>query len=200
MANTQATFGFKHIGFLPGYAPDFQLTPVAIQSSYATKIGLGDPVTKSSSTSPYIIQATAANATTQPIIGIFQGCYYIPAGGGVPTWSPSWPGASQSQDATGYVINAPGAQFLVATLLTAVTSATLGQAVNFTGGTPATSGFSIATIDQATATSTGTTVSLLPFKIVSLYQSVGNGTDPTTNYNWAVVTFNFQQYKTLAAF
>ena len=201
MANTQAQFGFKHIGFLPGYNPDYQLTPVAIQSTYATLIGLGDPVMKSASTSPYIIQATGALAPTQPIIGIFQGCYYVPAGGGAPVWSPYWPGA-QAQNGTGYVINSPGAQFLVAALQTAVSSAQIGAAVNFTTGAPTTTGggFSVATIDESTATSTGTTVSQLPFKIVALYPGVGNGSDPTTNYNWAIVTFNFQQYKTLAAF
>ena len=195
MANTQAQFGFKHLGYLSGGAPDYQLRTYAVQSTNATKIGFGDPVIMAAGTaaSPYIIQATGALATTQPIVGIFQGCEYIPSGGGAPAWSPFYPG-SVAQDAIAYVIDAPNAQFLVATLQTAVTSAMIGQVVNFTTGACATvgGGFSIATIDQSTATSSGTTTSVLPFRIIGLYAGVGNGSDPTTNYNWAIVAFNYQ--------
>jgi hypothetical protein len=201
MANTQAQYGFKHIGFLSGGAPDYQQSPRLIQSTYSTKIGFGDPVIRSTSTSQYIIQATPALATAQPIEGIFVGCQYTPSGGlGIPQWSPFWPGAAAA-DATGYVIDAPNALFLVAALNTAIVTSNLGNAVNFTGGVPSTTGggYSIATIDQATATSTGTTASLLPFKIVQLYQGIGNGSDPSTAYNWAVVTFNFQTWKSFAA-
>ena len=56
-------------------------------------------------------------------------------------------------------------------------------------------GLAIATIDQSTATSSGTTVQLLPFRITGLYPGVGNGSDPTTAYNWAVVGFNFQLFR-----
>jgi len=35
----------------------------------------------------------------------------------------------------------------------------------------------------------------LPFQIVQLYQGIGNGSDPTTAYNWAVVTFNNQRFR-----
>lgn len=195
MANTQAQFGFQEYGFLPGFAPDYQLAHFTISSSNATLIGNGDPVCYAAATTgtPFIIQATGALATTQPIIGIFRGCYYVPSGGGTVVWSPYWPGASAT-NATAYVSNSPGALFKVAALQTAVTSSNIGQAVNFTTGAPATTGagYSVATIDQSTATSSGTTTSLLPFRIVDLYQGIGNGSDPTTNYNWAIVSFNFQ--------
>jgi len=213
MANTQATFGFKHIGYLGGGAPDYQMSVRAIQSTYGTKIGFGDPVIRSTTSTAYIIQATGTLATSNPIEGIFVGCVYTPASGlQIPTWSPSYPAPSAAADVTAYVIDAPNALFLVATLQTAVTSALIGQVVNFTTGTPSTVGgqYSVATIDQATATgvNSGTAVSALPFKIVGLYGSnsnigalsnqfggVGNGTDPTTSYNWAIVTFNNQVNK-----
>lgn len=193
MANTQAQFGFQQFGYLPGSAPDYQLSSFAIQSTYATLIGNGDPVIYSTSSSPYIIQATGALATTMPILGIFQGCWYSPTANSAPVWSPYWPG-SQATNATAYVVTAPGALFRVATLQTAVTTANIGNVVNFTTGTPSTvgAGLSVATIDQSTATSTGTTTSVLPFRIVGLYPGVGNGSDPTTNYNWAIVGFNYQ--------
>jgi len=196
VANTQSQFGFKQYGYSPGGAPDYQLSAYTIQSTNATPIGFGDPVIIANATSPYIIQATGALATTTPIIGIFQGCWYSPTANSAPIWSPYFPG-STSTNATAYVIDAPNALFLVATLQTAVTTANIGNVINFTTGTPSTVGgaYSVATIDQSTATTTGTTASLLPFRIVKLYPGVGNGSDPTTNYNWAVVAFNYQLYR-----
>lgn len=199
MANTAANFGFKHLGYLGGGAPDYQYSTYAISSSNATAIGFGDPVGYTNTTSPYITQYTAALATTIPMVGIFYGCTYQPTGGGAPVFSPFWPG-SQGSNATAYVIDAPNARFLVATLNTAVTSANIGNLITFNNGSCSTtgSGFSTATIDQATATSTGTTTSILPFRILQLYQGVGNGADPTTPFNWAIVGFNFQLNRSFA--
>lgn len=199
MANTQAAFGFKHIGYGSGAAPDYQLTSRAIQSTNSTKIGFGDPVVKATATSPYIVQAVGSTVVTSPIVGIFQGCSYTPAGGS-PTWSPFWPGAA-AVDATAYILDAPNAQFLVATLLTAIVTSAIGQTVTFTGTVPATTGggFSSATVDAATlGTTGGTAASFLPFRIVSMYQGVGNGSDLTSNYNWVVVGFNFETQRALS--
>ena len=208
MANTQATFGFKPIGYLSGGSPDFQLSTRAISKTNATAIGFGDPVVRVNATSPYITQGAAS--TSSPIEGIFQGCYYIPTGGGAPVWSPGWPGVTVAADATAYIIDAPNAQFLVATLLTSITTGQIGQVVNYNIGTASTTGamMSGATIDQSTATSTalGTTYSGQPFRIVNVYGGtgnfggVGNGTDTTTNYNWVIVGFNNQINRTLGGF
>lgn len=200
MANTQARFGFKHIGFLSGGSPDYQLTTRALQSTYSTFIGLGDPIVKLNATSNYVVQATGTTIMGAPLVGIFQGCQYTPAGG-VPTWSPYWPGAAAA-DAVAYIIDAPNALFLVATTLTAIATGAIGECAAFTGGVPATTGggFSIATLDAATIGTTtvvGTAVSSLPFRVVSMYQGVGNGSDPTTNYNWVVVGFNNQINRSL---
>ncbi len=193
MANTAATFGFKHIGYLGGGAPDYQLTPYTIASTYATNIGFGDPVLLTTAgPTGTVIQATGALATTVPILGIFQGCE-LQTAGNAPTWSPFWPGAA-AVNATAYVIDAPNAKFLVAATNTAISSTNIGWACNFTTGSPNTTGggFSIATIDQSTATALGTTASTAPFKILQLYPGVGNGSDPTTAFNWVIVGFNFQ--------
>jgi hypothetical protein len=198
MANSQATFGFRHIGYLSGAGPDYQLTTRAIQSSNTTKIGFGDPVVKANATSNYIIQAVGTTVVTTPIIGIFQGCQYTPSGG-IPTWSPYWPGAA-AVDAVAYIMDAPNALFLAATFLTAIATGAIGQTVAFTGTVPNTTGggFSSATLDAATlGTAGGTAASFLPFRIVSMYPGVGNGSDPTTNYNWVVVGFNFESNRAL---
>lgn len=189
MANTQSAFGFRHIGFLSGAGPDYQLATRAIQSTNATKIYFGDPVIKQAN-SAYILQCSTATNTTV-IEGIFQGCVYTPAGG-TATWSPYWPGAAAA-DATAYIINAPNALFLAAALNTAVSSANVGNGITFNLGTGSTvgGGFSGATVDQSTLSTSAAS----PFQVYSLYQGVGNGSDPTTAYNWVVVTFANQRFK-----
>jgi hypothetical protein len=192
MANVQAAFGFRHIGYLPGGAPDYQQLTRQIQSSNATKIFMGDPVIKSTGTN-YIVQA-ANNTTT--LEGIFVGCNYVPTGGTLTLQpSPFWVGSAAS-DATGYVINAPNALFLAACLNTAIVTANIGQMVGFAIGTGSTAGgaFSGATVDQSTL-STSTATTTLPFQVFDLYKGVGNGSDPTTPYNWVVLTFNNQRFR-----
>lgn len=191
MANTQQQFGFQHVGYLPGYAPDMAPMRMAIQSSYATKIWFGDPVIKSAS-SQYITPASGTGNLTA-IAGIFQGCFYVPSGGGAPVYSPFWP-ASQQSDATALVISAPGAIFRAAALLTAIPATAVGQNIGFStgaGGTSIGAGLSTFTLDQSTLT----TGSGAPFQIVDLVQSVGNGTDATTNFNQVIVTFNNQRFR-----
>ncbi len=188
MANVQSSFGFRHIGYLSGGAPDYQLATRLIQSTNTTKIFRGDPVVKNPTTG-YIIQA--ATGTTQIIEGVFDGCVYTPTGG-VPTWSPYWPGAA-AVDATAYIINAPNALFLAAALNTAIAVSNVGANIGFSIGTGSTvgGGFSGATIDQSTATA-----GAVGFQVYSLYQGIGNGSDTTTAYNWAVVTFNNERFRT----
>jgi hypothetical protein len=196
MANTQAQFGFKHIGYLSGAGPDYQQQTRAILKTNLTAIGFGDPVQRTNATSPYIVRGDAS--TTQPIEGIFVGCTYQ-VSGQAQVWSPFWPGVTAASDPVAYVIDAPNALFLAATLLTAIVSSNIGNVVNYTTGTPSIvgGGYSIATLDQATlSTAGGTTMSAMPFKVVSLYQGIGNGADAASNFNWVVVKFNNQIFNT----
>lgn len=222
MANSTATFGFKHIGYVgSGAPPTYGLSIRAIQSTLASVIGLGDPVIKVSAASPYIQTATtgqfalanAATATTLPLEGVFAGCQYTPKTGGGVVWSPFWPGAASATDAVAYIVDSADAQFLVATLNTAITSSNIGELVNFTtnGGTTNTfTGLSPMVVDQSTMTTAAGTANatVFPFRIVGLYGpsfgnfgtanypgqfgAVGNGSDPTSNNNWVIVTFNNQ--------
>ena len=192
MANTQASFGFKHIGFLPGYAPDYQLTTRNIQSSYASSIFFGDPVIKSAA-SKYIAQALGTGNVTA-LEGVFQGCSYVPKGGGAPVFAPWFPGSVQT-DATAYLLAAPGALFLAAALLTPIPATAIGNNIGYStgaGGTTVGAGFSTYTVDQGTII----TAAAAPFQIVDMYSSkgIGNGSDDTTNYNWVIVTFNSQRF------
>lgn len=196
MANTQATFGFRHIGYTSGGAPDFQLATGLILSTNTTKIFRGDPVVIDPTTGK-IQQQT--NGTTGKVDGIFDGCVYTPVGG-TPVWSPFWPGAGASVDATAYIVNAPNALFLAAALNTSLVTANIGENVGFAIGTGNTgNGFSAATVDQSTLT----TLTTSPFRVVAPctpqgnFGVIGNGGDPTTPYGWCVVTFNNSNFKTL---
>ena len=189
MANVQAAFGFRHIGFLSGGAPDYQQSPYSILSTNATKIFFGDPVIIDPTSG--LLQQLAA--TTTQLVGVFVGCVFTPVGGlAVPQWSPYWPGAAASV-ATAYVIDAPNAVFLAAALNTAIVTANIGEniTVNIGTGSQVGGGFSGATLDQAGLT----TATPAPFKIVGLYNGIGNGSDPSTAYNWVRVAFNNQQFR-----
>jgi hypothetical protein len=194
VANTQVKFGFRHIGYLGGGAPDYQLSTGKILAANATKIFRGDPVSRNAATGN--IEQAAAGATT--VVGIFDGCMYTPVGG-TPQWSPFWPGAAGS-DATAYIIDAPNAVFMAAALSTSIVRANIGENVNFNIGVGNTvNGFSAATVDQATLGVTAT----LPFRVIAPvttdgnYGVVGNGADPTTPFGWCIVTFNNQNFKQL---
>lgn len=193
MANTQATFGFRHIGYLGGGSPDFQLSTGVIASGNTTKIFRGDPVVRTPATG----KIAQGSNNTETLAGIFDGCLYTPVGG-TPVWSPFWPGAGASVDATAYIIDAPNAVFLAAALNTSLVLANVGENVGYTIGTGnTTTGFSAATVDQASLNTTLT----LPFRVIAPvttsgnYGVVGNGSDPTTPFGWAIVTFNSQNFK-----
>lgn len=194
MANTQAAFGFRHIGYLGGGSPDYQLSTGLILSSNTTKIFRGDPVVRTVSTG----KIAQASNNTETIVGIFDGCMYTPVGG-PPTWLPYWPGAA-AVDATAYFIDAPNALFMAAALNTSIVTANIGENVGYAIGTGnTTNGFSGATIDQSTLNTTNT----LPFRVVAPvttsgnFGQIGNGSDPSTAYGWAVVAFNSQNFKQL---
>lgn len=186
MSNTTGFMGFKHIGFLPGYAPDYQLQALTVGSGNATAIYRGDPVVFSSGV------IVAATSTSNPVHGIMDGATYIDSSGNT-KWSPYCPA---SQTATVYILSAPGAMFLAQTLTTSVVTSNINSNISFAVGSGTTigGGFSGYFIDQKTAGTTNTQ----PFRIVGLASTIlpagVNGTDNTTNNNMAVVTFNSQDF------
>lgn len=195
MANTLAPFGFKHVGYLEGQAPNFAPQPRQIAYNNGTAIYRGDPVV--SLGTGYIAQATAG--TTQ-IAGVFDSCTYLSSAQGRQVWSNYWPGSdvASGQVVTAYVITSPQAVFLAQSNGTAIGLADVGANVNFAIGTGSSigGGFSGATIDQTTIATTNT----LPFRIYQLAASpayLGNGSDSSTSYNYALVTFNNQDFKSL---
>jgi hypothetical protein len=199
MSNTFAPFGFSQIGGNPGAAPNFEQAAFTILYSDTNKIYTGDPVKLGSG--GYIAAWTAGTAVSQ-MVGIFVGCEYLSTSQGRVVWSPYWPGsdvASSAQSSiVAYVIPcSPGAapRFVVQTgnsntTASAVTQADVGQNADVAMGTGSTlSGRSGAYLDMYTAGTTST----LPFRIISLYPGVGNGSDAASANNWVIVEANTLQ-------
>lgn len=194
MANVLAPFGFRWAQQLGGVAPNAAQKMRRISASYATAIFHGDPVT--SQASGYIQRSAAG--TTQ-IAGIFAGCKYVSLSQGRTVWNNYWPGSDAASDPEAYIIDDPKSVFMVQANGGPVALADVGSNANFALGTgiPA-SGMSGATLDAGTVATTNT----LPFRIVGyvgdgVFPGVGNGSDPTTAYNYVFVTFNNQDFNVL---
>jgi len=199
MSNTFAPFGFSQVGGNAGAAPNFEQAAYPILYSDSTKIYTGDPVKIASN--GYITAWTVGTGVSQ-LFGVFGGCEYLSTSQSRVVWSPYWPGADVAAGAqssvVGYVVPvSPGSapRFLVQTgnsntTASAVTQADIGQNCDVAMGTGNTlNGRSGAYLDMYTAATTST----LPFRIIGLYQGVGNGSDATTANNWVIVSANTLQ-------
>lgn len=187
MSNTNAPFGFRYLGDVSGGSLTDAATAALVQSTNTTAIFSGDPVIPDGS--GFIIQGSAAGSTQ--LAGIFRQVEYLNSAVGRNIWSPYWPGSGNSGNGSALIQANPFSLFVVQSNNTAIARADVGANVNFLPGTGSTiTGQSGATIDQSTITTTNT----LPFKIYGLwsdYAPPGSpGTDNSSAFNWAVVTFN----------
>lgn len=193
MANVLSPFGFLDNGTISGSTPNFRQSRRFIASTNATPIYSGDAVMPVTSTATgYITQYTTG---TVPCAGVFVGCEYLSVSRGTKVWSPYWPGSDANGDVTAWVIDDPMATFVVQSGYTvgAVTLANIDQNASIIA-TPtgnSTTGRSGMALGQAATTST------YPFTIVDLIQSPSGspGTDITTPFNWVVVTFNNEIFR-----
>lgn len=187
MANTNAPFGFKYVGRLDGSPPNAGVSQRQIAYDNSTAFYYGDPVV--SLGTGYIAQATAG--TTQ-IAGIFIGCMYYSSAQSKIVHSMYWPGSGNATTgtATALVITDPLALFEVQATSTALTIADIDSNLQFTIGTGSTvTGLSAATVDTP-----GTTVTL-PFRMIGLSTTLGNGGDSASSYNRVIVNFNYVDAK-----
>ena len=199
MSNTFAPFGFSQVAGNAGAAPNFEQAAYPILYSDSTKIFTGDPVKLGSN--GYITAWTASTGVSQ-LFGVFGGCEYLSTSQSRIVWSPYWPGSDVAAGAqssiVGYVVPiAPttSGRFLVqtgnsSTTAVAVDQGYVGQNSDVAMGTGNTlNGRSGAYLDISTFGTTST----LPFRIIGLYQGVGNGSDATTANNWVIVAANTSQ-------
>ena len=216
MANVFAPFGFAESHRL-GASPNYQMGGAKrwILSTNANPIYFGDPVIQLAS--GYVAQATPSASASQ-VSGIFAGCEYVSKAAKKIIWSPWWPGVTSdvvtapagSQnagfDVFAKVIDDPLVVFRVqANGQLAVTQ--IGMNATFTFGTSNTptgdtvhppnqvSGIGNCALDISVVSAPVTTA--LPFRILDFIREPPgvNGTDFTTPYGWAFVTFNNQDFK-----
>lgn len=186
MANTLAPFGFKALGNY-GASPTFGLVTRLIASNNTTDIFHGDPV-KNLNTG-YIAQWSAGVAVSQ-LAGVFVGCQYISSATGELVRSRFWPGTGNTGDVTALILpcnlSIPPL-FAVQSSGTAIGLADIGANADVSIGTGSqTTGISGATLDQSTLNTTAT----LPFRVMGLWNGVGNGSDSASDYNWVIVAAN----------
>lgn len=190
MANTSAPFGFRDIALSGGSsAPTGGMIKRQIAFDDSTKIYQGDPV-KSLATG-FVAQWTAGTAVSQ-LAGIFVGCEYLSLATGKHIFSKFWPGADvgASSEVTAHLIPcnlAPAPLFNAQSSGTAITLADVGANIDVALGTGSDlTGQSAATVDQSTIGAGAT----LPFRIMGLYEGVGNGSDATSSFNIVTVAAN----------
>ncbi len=228
MANVAAAFGFRHIGFLEGYAPTYGMRRRKIALGNTNPIFKNDPIVALSS--GYIAQASTntladiAAGAAPTVSGIFQGCEYLSISQGRKVRSNYWPGSDASADPDCFIIEQPGSLFLAAANGTPVTFAQIdlncgmfiatgGSAAPAVGGGPGHPPHrgSGGRIDTPRPPPRGSgapaTGAALPFRIIKLYSedvvqgapNLGgtsfNGADNSTNFNWAIVTFNLSSLR-----
>lgn len=187
MANTLAPFGFSHIGYGAGAAPNYGMVSMKIASGDSTACGHGDPV-KDLNTG-YVARWTASTAAAR-LAGVLIGCRYYSSTEGRIVYRNYWPGSGATGDVEAFVVPCQFSMpplFLVQSSGTAITQADVGINADVSLGTVnTTTGMSGATLDQGTLATTAT----LPFRITGLFRGVGNGSDAASSYNWVIVTPN----------
>jgi len=202
MANANAPFGFAESHRL-GAAVNYQNSRRWVNASNPTPIYFGDPVimTPGAAGVGGYIQLASSPTGTLPIAGIFIGCEYNSVAQKKWFSSPFWNGAAadvvvggQGFDIAAKIIDDPLTVFRVqangicAPWMVGM-NATFANSGQTSGG-----GRSAAVIDVVTNPPAATAT--YPFRIVDLVRDPpgSQGSDITTAYNWAYVTFNSQDY------
>lgn len=188
MANTNAPFGFRSIGRLPGASGNFELAWRKIKGDDSTAVFNGSPVT--SLNSGYV--GRSAPSTSVPIAGIATAFGYNSVAKGGYTWTSYWSGSTSdvaSGDIDCGIINDPQAMFVVQASSAAIAFSDINALVQFVTATGNTlSGMSAETLGAIDPTS-----SAFPFRIVGLYP--GANISSAGIYNQAIVCFNFQDFR-----
>jgi hypothetical protein len=193
MPNTLAPQGLM-ISHRLGAAPNYQISRRWVSPNNPTPIFQGDPVVQLST--GYLAQA--APGVTQ-IAGVFLGCEYMSIGQRKIFGRNWWGGgdAVAGLNVSARVIDDPLSVFRIQGN-GLITFAMIGMNAQFAIGVGnQANGMSGATLDVVTNPPAVTAT--FPLRIIDLITDPpgANGTDTTTPYNWAYVTFNNQDFKAL---
>ena len=165
MANVNKPFGFRPVGKTGSNYDNQGLTQYKISNNYNTNLFQGDAVTLSGG---YLAIATAGN----PVVGVFQGCYYVDPTSGKPTWKNYYPGSVNitAGKIMADVIDDPSQLFIVQ-VDESVAQTDVGKNADVVGtGGSTTTGVSTMELDSSTIAKTAA----LNLKIVGLWDVPGN--------------------------
>ena len=191
MANNDAAFGLRPVRMIGGSydsngQSEYRITTAT--AAYTTKIYQGDIVTQATTgVVTRIARADSGSATSDIIVGVFNGCFYTDPTTSTPTWSNYWPG-NAATDAVGFFIDDPmvvfeiqaDAAFPVTDLwgnFDIVDQSTVGDT---------TSGRSNVELDVTT----GATTATLPMKALNISGDPENSDPSSANTNVYVVIQN----------
>ena len=175
MANNDAPFGLRYVRNLQGKYNNSGQSRYRITTSAATNttnIYQGDIVTQNTAgIVTRIARADGGSATSDIIVGVFNGCFYTDPTTSKPTWSNYWPG-NAATDAIAFLFDDPFDVFEV-------------QAdAAFTGSSN--SGNSYMELDVTT----GATTATLPVKALDISSDPENSDVSSANTNVLVTIQN----------
>lgn len=175
MANVSEKFGLRPYRKLDGTPLAGAQNRYTIASGHTTAIYQGDVVKPL--TSGNIDRHTAGG--TDPVVGVFNGCFYTDPTTKKPTYSNYYPGGIAASDITAFVIDDPDAVFLVDSDSTFARSSLFSNydVTNTTGVTA--TGISKCQLDH----STGDTTNTLLLQAIDISQDPDNSDTSVSNAN-----------------
>jgi hypothetical protein len=185
MANSQKPMGFTPVRMLGGTPFNNSQNRYRILKNYATAIFQGDIV--ATSTNGTIIRAAA---TTNPVVGVFNGVFYTDPTTQKPTWKNYYPGSISANNIIANVIDDPNVVYSVASD-ESFANADLFANYNIvaTAGNTA-SGVSKEALDQSTGDSSTTFI----LKAIDISQDPDNS-DQTVSNVGVLVIINAHEYR-----
>ena len=185
MANQSGNFGLRPSRMLGGTPFNNSQNRYRILKNYGTAIFQGDLVAASDNGTIIV-----AGATTNPVVGVFNGVFYTDPTTQKPTFKNYYPGAISANDIIANVIDDPNVVYEIKADETFANSDLFANYKIAVGSGDTASGSSRNALDVSTADSSSTFV----LQAIDISQDPDNSDQSTSNVN-VLVRINAHQYK-----
>jgi len=185
MANQSGNFGLRPSRMLGGTPFNNSQNRYRILKNYGTAIFQGDLVAASDNGTIIV-----AGATTNPVVGVFNGVFYTDPTTQKPTFKNYYPGAISANDIIANVIDDPNVVYEIKADETFANSDLFANYKIAVGTGDTASGSSRNALDVSTADSSSTFV----LQAIDISQDPDNSDQSTSNVN-VLVRINAHQYK-----
>jgi len=191
MANNDAPFGLRYVRNVQGNynsAGQSRYRLTTSDTTNTTKVYQGDIVTQNTGgIVTRIARADGGSATSDIIVGVFNGCFYTDPTTSKPTWSNYWPG-NAATDAIAFIYDDPFDVFEVQADAAFPVADLFGNfdIVDNSGTGSTTSGWSYVELDVTT----GATTATLPMKAFDISGDPENSDMGSANTNVLVTIQN----------